>query len=110
MFGLFGPRTRTIDMTPAEVKAGLDAGELVLIDVREPDEHRAERIQGARNMPLSRFDPKALPVDKTVVLHCAGGVRSARAVALCKQHEVDVRRHLAGGLAAWKAHGLPTRH
>ena len=109
MFGLFGPKV--INMTPAEVKAGLDSGELILVDVREPDEHRAERIKGAVSMPLSRFDPKSLPdaKGKTLVLHCAGGVRSARAVGLCKQHNVDVERHLAGGLSAWKAHGLPTQ-
>lgn len=109
MFGFGAPKA--IDVTAKDVKAGLDAGTMVLIDVREPDEHRSERIKGAIPMPLSNFDPKALPDagDKTIVLHCAGGVRSAKAVALCRQHGVKVEHHLAGGLSAWKANGLPTQ-
>jgi rhodanese-related sulfurtransferase len=108
MFGLGGPKV--INMTPAEVKAGLDKGDVILIDVREPDEYRSERIAGAINHPLSRLDPNALPLTsgKTVVLHCAAGGRSARAVTACKANGVDVTRHLAGGIGAWKAAGLPT--
>lgn len=110
MFGLFQGH-KVINMTPAEVKAGLDAGEILLIDVREPDEFRGERIAGAQNVPLSRFDPKTLPSshEKTVVLHCAGGVRSARAIGLCKQDDIAIDRHMAGGLGAWKASGFPTQ-
>ena len=110
MFGLFqGPKV--VNMTPAEVKAGLDAGEIVLIDVREPDEFRGERIAGAHNIPLSRFGPKTLQQTpgKSVVLHCAGGVRSARAVGICKLNNIDIDRHMAGGLGAWKANGFPTQ-
>lgn len=108
MFGLGGQKT--INMSPAEVKAGLDSGEIILIDVREPDEHRGERIKGAINRPLSQFDPKSLPEanGKSLVLHCAGGVRSAKAIGICKNNGVAVDRHLAGGLSAWKSQGLPT--
>jgi len=108
MFGFGAPKI--IHMTPAEVQAGLDSGEIILVDVREPDEHRAERIKGTANMPLSRFDAKTLPIadGKTLVLHCAGGVRSAKALGICKAHGVAIDRHLAGGLSAWKAQGLPT--
>ena len=55
MFG--APKTR--DLTPTEVKAGLAANQLLLIDVREPAEFAAERIAGALNVPLSGFDPAA---------------------------------------------------
>ena len=89
---------------------GLKRGDIVLVDVREPREHQAERIEGAVNLPLSRFDPKALPAvqGQAVVLHCAGGVRSAKALDACRQHGVEVRGHLTGGINAWKAAGLPT--
>ena len=70
----------------------------------------AERIAGALNVPLSGFDPAALPDagDRTIVLQCAGGKRSAMAVDRCRKASQVVETHLAGGLAAWKAAGLPT--
>ena len=106
MFG--APKTK--DLTPQQVKAALDAGEILLIDVREPDEFAAERIAGSRNLPLSKFSPSALPKadGKTVVLQCAGGKRSAMAVDQCRKAGEAIETHLAGGLAAWKAAGLPT--
>lgn len=105
---MFGPKTK--DLTPQQVKAALDAQDVVLIDVREPAEFAAERIQGAVNVPLSNFDPTALPAagDKTIILQCAGGKRSAMAVDQCRKASQAVDTHLAGGLMAWKAAGLPT--
>jgi rhodanese-related sulfurtransferase len=101
---------RTKDLTPQQVKSGLDAREILLIDVREPDEFAAEKIAGALNVPLSTFNPAALPDAgrKTVVLQCAGGKRSAMAVEHCRKANQAIETHLAGGLAAWKAAGLPT--
>ena len=106
MFG--APKTK--DLTPQQVKAALDAGEILLIDVREPDEFAAEKIAGAVNVPLSIFNPAALPdaAGKTIVLQCAGGKRSAMAVDKCCKANQAIDTHLAGGLAAWKAAGLLT--
>lgn len=106
MFG--APKTK--DLTPQQVKAALDAREILLIDVREPEEFAAEKIEGALNVPLSTFNPAALPdaPGRTVVLQCAGGKRSAMAVDRCRKASQAIDTHLAGGLAAWKAAGLPT--
>lgn len=106
MFG--APKAK--DLTPIEVQAGLAAGRILLVDVREPGEFASERIAGAMNIPLSMFDPRALPDAgaKTIVLQCAGGKRSAMAVDRCLQAGQVIDVHLAGGLAAWKAAGLPT--
>lgn len=101
---------KTKDLTPQQVKAGLDAGTILLIDVREPAEFAADKISGALNVPLSTFNPAALPNPggKTIVLQCAGGKRSAMAVDQCRKAGQAIETHLAGGLAAWKAAGLPT--
>ena len=98
------------DLTPQQVKAALDAHEIMLIDVRELAEFAGEKIAGAVNVPLSTFDPASLPDagGKTVVLQCAGGKRSAMAVDKCRAANQAIETHLAGGLAAWKAAGLPT--
>jgi len=96
-------------LEPAEVARLLRAGKLLLIDVREANEYGAERIAGALLYPLSTFDAAALPEDGTrrVVFHCGSGKRSLtaaeRRVAAGQPHAA----HMGGGLAAWKAAGLP---
>lgn len=106
MFG--APKTK--DLSPQQVKAALDANTILLIDVREPAEFAAERIAGALNVPLSTFNPAALPDagDKTIVMQCAGGKRSAMALDRCQKAGQVIETHLAGGLTAWKAAGLST--
>jgi rhodanese-related sulfurtransferase len=98
------------ELSPKLVRDRLLRHEIVLIDVREPPEYAAERIQGALLFPLSTFDPAALPLSggRPVVLHCGSGKRSAAALAACATAGVPVRQHMQGGIAAWKAAGLPT--
>ena len=106
MFG--APKTK--DLTPAQLREGLAAGEIVLIDVREPGEYAAERIHGALLYPLSTFDPAALPdpAHRLLVFQCGSGKRSAMAVQKCRAAGLPFDHHLAGGIGAWKQAGLPT--
>jgi rhodanese-related sulfurtransferase len=98
------------NLTPAEVSAKLHEGSIVLIDVRETSEFASERIHGALLFPLSTFDPAALPDDgkRPLVFQCGSGMRSAKAVAACAAAGFPHNAHLAGGIQAWKAAGLPT--
>lgn len=103
-------KTSVVELDPAEVQALLARGDVVLIDVREHNEHHAERIMGAVCMPLSRFEPTALPADAaTVVFHCLSGKRSAMVAMQCQRAGLAAVRHMRGGIAAWKAAGLPTQ-
>lgn len=97
------------NLEPAEVAELLKKKEILLIDVREQQEYDAGHIKGATLLPLSRFDPKALPEagGKRIVVHCAVGGRSARAVAACQSAGVAVDTHMKGGIQAWMATGLP---
>ncbi|MBL8538378.1 MAG: rhodanese-like domain-containing protein [Hyphomonadaceae bacterium] len=97
-------------MSPEEIAAALKAGEIVLIDVREPPEYAAERIHGALLYPLSTFDPALLPRDekRLIVFHCGSGKRSATAFAAAAEAGVPLRAHMRGGIGAWKVAGLPT--
>ncbi len=106
---MFGA-AKTKDLTPQQLKAALDAGTVLLVDVREADEFAVERIPGAVNMPLSTFQPASVPdgEGRTLVLQCLGGKRSAMAVDQCRRAGLAIDTHLDGGLAAWKAAGLPT--
>jgi rhodanese-related sulfurtransferase len=98
------------EVTALELQTMLAAKAVTLVDVREPEEFAAEHIPGAINQPLSRFDPAALAQagGTKVVLQCAGGKRSGMALDKCAAAQAAIDTHLGGGLAAWKAAGLPT--
>ncbi len=98
------------DLTPEEVAAGLRDGRMVLVDVREPNETAVERFPDAAIVPLSDFDPNAIPdpQGREVVFACRSGRRSVTASLAAQQHGFPYASHLAGGILAWKAAGLPT--
>jgi rhodanese-related sulfurtransferase len=100
--------TTITQATPADVRDALAAGDILLVDVREPSEYAFERIPGALLYPLSTFDPKAVPAEgRKVVVQCAAGGRSMRAAqALLAAGHTQVA-NLDGGINAWKAAGLP---
>ena len=100
--------SRIQDLTPAEVAARMKIGGVELIDVREPGEYEAERIQGALLFPLSSFDPHALPKNVDIIYQCGTGKRSGIAAAKAQAAGLHHSTHLAGGIQAWKAAGLPT--
>jgi len=96
-------------LDPPEVSRLLDAGKALLIDVREPTEYAAERIPGAFLYPLSSFDAAAIPTDwvRRVIFHCGSGKRSLAAAEKILAAGGTHAAHLGGGIAAWKAAGLP---
>jgi rhodanese-related sulfurtransferase len=90
-------------ITAAELKKKLDQDEVLLIDVREPAEHRSESIAGACLIPLGDINAKTLPsTKKPIVIHCRSGKRSADACAklLASNPLLDVAS-LEGGIIAW---------
>ncbi len=99
------------DLAPEEVAKGMAEGRYLLVDVREPNEVAVEAYPGAVVVPLSGFDPRDIPdpAGKQVVFACRSGKRSGTAslAAQAGGHAYD--KHLAGGMLAWKAAGLPTR-
>jgi rhodanese-related sulfurtransferase len=96
-------------LAPGEVARLLKAGQILLIDVREPVEYGAERIPGALLFPLSTFDAAQIPEDgaRRVVFHCGSGKRSLTAAERRLAAGQPSAAHLGGGIAAWKAAGLP---
>ena len=98
------------DLTPEDVARGLAEGQMLLVDVRELNETAVERYPGAAIVPLSSFDPSQLPdpQGKQVVFACRSGRRSVTASQAAQAHGLRYDAHLAGGILAWKAAGLPT--
>jgi rhodanese-related sulfurtransferase len=98
------------DLTPEEVSKGMAEGRYLLVDVREPNEVAVEAYPGAVVVPLSTFDPQAIPdpQGKQVVFACRSGKRSITASLAAQAEGLAYDKHLAGGMLAWKAAGLPT--
>jgi rhodanese-related sulfurtransferase len=103
--------TKVRDLTPAEVARGLTEGLMLLVDVREPNETALERYPSCTVIvPLSTFDPGQIPdpQGRVVVFACRSGRRSVTASQTAQAKGFAYDAHLAGGILAWKAAGLPT--
>jgi len=98
-----------LEITPEQAKQRFDAGEVQLIDVREPYEWEAGRIPGdVRHIELERLSSQAASIDKDklVVSQCRLGARSLMAAQAFRRAGYDAYS-LAGGLQAWHDAGLP---
>ena len=102
---------RVHDLTPEDVSNGMAEGRYLLVDVREPNEVAAEAYPSGVVVPLSTFDPKAIPdpQGKQVVFACRSGKRSVTASLAAQAAGLAYDKHLAGGIIGWKAAGLPTK-
>ena len=101
---------RVHDLTPEEVSRGMTEGRYLLVDVREPNEVAVDAYPGAMVVPLSSFDPASIadPAGKQVVFAFRSGKRSVTASLAAQASGYAYDKHLAGGMLAWKAAGLPT--
>ena len=99
------------DLTPEEVSQGMAEGRFLLVDVREPNEVAVEAYPGGLVVPLSTFDPRAIPdpQGKQVVFACRSGKRSVTASLAAQAAGLPYDKHLAGGIIGWKAAGQPTQ-
>ncbi len=84
---------------------------VAIIDVCEPTEFANEHIRGAKNVPLSQLADKlpGLVKNKEVplLLVCASGMRSKRALSVAKKLGYVNAQSMTGGHKAWKEANLP---
>lgn len=78
---------------------------LLVLDVREISEWSLGHIPNARHWPWSRVEKGILPLEAkitdTIVIYCASGIRSKRAVQLLIDRGFKSVRNLTGGLRSW---------
>ncbi len=97
---------------PAEASEMLRNNRAGLVDVREPDEFRHERIEGSLLLPLSRLDDVAARLPPTfakgdkLIVYCRSGRRAADAVSRLRARGYGSATSLAGGIEGWKAAGF----
>lgn len=115
MFGWFTNPTAEASLAdqvklvaPRTIMQWINDGSVTIIDVREHNEWTREHIPGATLMPLSSFDPAAVPVDasKKLVFHCQSGMRCGMAAAkmVAAGFEGEINR-MEGGLMGWRMQG-----
>lgn len=108
-------RGRVTEIDPAALEAEISAaGDLLLVDVREPDEYRLGHLPGAVPIPRGIIEPAAdlrFPKrhpelsqarQRRVVLYCATGGRSALACDVLQEMGFENVASLAGGYDAWE--------
>jgi rhodanese-related sulfurtransferase len=99
------------EVGPADLQSRLSNGEqIVVIDVREPEEFARGKIPGAYTIPRGVLEMQVdgrLPRESTVVLYCAAGGRSALAAKSLADMGYGKVENLQGGWGAWVNSGLP---
>ena len=94
----------------AELTARLEAGDVVVVDVRPTAEYAAGHIAGARSIPADRLarELRDLPVDVEVVAYCRGPycVFADEAIRLLRRRGRAARR-LEDGFPEWRRANLP---
>lgn len=100
----------SIERITAVALAELGGGQRpVIVDVRSDKEWSAGHVAGSRNVPLNHLRERLgeIPRDKTVVVHCEGGYRSAIAASVLAQAGRTNIFDLVGGFKAWTTSKLP---
>jgi len=84
----------------------------LILDVREANEFAAGHIANARHIPLGQLATGLKPLekhkDKTIVVNCQSGTRSAMACGVLRKNGFTQVYNLKGGIKAWEQAGLPT--
>ncbi len=115
VFAVTGEEEQKIDINWEEalelMEKKSEDDKLVLLDVRTPEEYQAGHIEGALN--LDYYSPdfqealKELDPEKTFIVYCRSGNRSATAVAQMNELGLHQAYNLLGGIIAWQEAGLP---
>lgn len=98
-------------LNPTQAVQLMNHQKAAVIDVCEPNEYAAGHIVGARNIPLGSLEQQLAGAVKNkqlpVILVCASGMRSGRAVAVAKKLGYENAQSLSGGMGAWRGANMP---
>lgn len=88
-----------------------EAGNVVLIDIREPDEHATGVAAGARLLPMSQLQRRIheIPTNpgQPVLLICNTQNRSSATLRALRRHGYGHVRYANGGMSEWARRGWP---
>ncbi len=97
--------------SPLQLTQMINRGKTTIVDVRSSEEFAAGHLRDAKHIPLADLGARIGELDKsknrTVVMVCQIGARSDKAARQLQAAGFEDVHSLEGGLAAWKAAGLP---
>jgi rhodanese-related sulfurtransferase len=100
------------EISPADAQKQTEAGDAVLIDVREEADWREDHAKGAKHLERGIIEleiEEQVPDMKTpIICYCGGGSRSALVAESLQKMGYENVRSVAGGFRAWKESGLPS--
>lgn len=99
------------ETTPAQLSEWLDSAveDLLLIDVRTPEETAQAMLPGAEAVPMHLVPLQAQDwrEQKKIVVYCRTGARSAQVCAFLQQQGITQAYNLRGGIVDWHRQGYP---
>jgi phage shock protein E len=99
------------EISAADARKQLEAGDAILIDVREENDWRQGHAKGATHLSRGvielEIEEQIPDVTKPIICYCGGGSRSALVAESLQKMGYQNVRSIAGGLRAWKEAGLP---
>ena len=97
-------------MSASSLKTELDAGKLLVLDVREPSEWKEGYIKGAERIYVGYLNDKAdaLSKDESIAVICSVGNRASIAASLLKKKSFNHVHNVLGGMTAWENLSYPT--
>jgi molybdopterin/thiamine biosynthesis adenylyltransferase/rhodanese-related sulfurtransferase len=102
-------KSQIIEIDTAEAEKRIDAGDVLVLDVREPDEFEQGALPNVLHIPRghleAQIEGRALNRDQEIVVYCAGGVRSAFAARTLQELGYTNVLSMAGGFGKWKDEG-----
>ena len=112
------PRAQIDSVTAEQAIADAKRPDVVIVDIRDPREiEREGRIPNSFHAPRGMLEfwvdpesPYFKPIfgeDKTFIIHCASGWRSALSTETLQRMGLKPVKNLKGGFTAWKAAGGP---
>ena len=110
---LANAKSQIVEIDTAAAEARIQAGNVFVLDVREPDEYDEGALENAVHIPRghleAQIEARALDRDQTIVVYCAGGVRSAFAARTLQELGYSDVLSMAGGFGKWKDEGRAWR-
>ncbi len=106
-------KSQIVEIDTAAAQKRIEEGNLVVLDVREPDEYEQGALPNALHIPRghleAQIEGRAVDRDQTIVVYCAGGVRSAFAAQTLQELGYADVLSVAGGFGKWKDEGREWR-
>lgn len=101
--------SKAVDLDTA--RAEFESGRVVMIDIREPDEHATGVARGARLLPMSQLRSRLAEIptdpDRPVLLICNTQNRSSAVLKALREHGYPHVRYVHGGMSDWVRRGWP---